>query len=240
MKMKALATEGIPAVEPVHPGSSYNPRYLDHQDVLRLAVDDEMKKLEQTQKLQEHGPNKQLILQVQNLDAPLTMAVDVDEKSDAEEVTGDFKEAPVQAKKKEKRKRQQTSQKEIDRLKSAQQLEKLKDQQLISLKKLCSEIQQEKNAKAKAVEVRRSNRLNRLRSTTLRLSKFAYKPLSMAVQLTEDLPETLRQLKPEGNAFKERFDNLQRRCLIETRLPVSTRRRYQMKEYEKHSYKQFK
>lgn len=40
------------------------------------------------------------------------------------------------------------------------------------------------------------------------------------VQLGEDLSESLRAMKPEGNLFKDRFLSMQQRALIEPRVPV--------------------
>lgn len=64
---------------------------------------------------------------------------------------------------------------------------------------------------------------------------------AVEVQLGEDLAESLRQLKPEGNLFKDRFLSLQRRALLEPRAPVLPKRRtIKTKEYEKHAWKKFK
>ncbi|CAD6564391.1 MAG: hypothetical protein TREMPRED_004971 [Tremellales sp. Tagirdzhanova-0007] len=63
---------------------------------------------------------------------------------------------------------------------------------------------------------------------------------SVAVQLGENLAESLRQIKPEGNLFKDRFLALQKRALIEPRVPqLPKRRTRRVKEYEKHAYKRF-
>jgi len=60
------------------------------------------------------------------------------------------------------------------------------------------------------------------------------------VQLGEDLSESLRALKPEGNLFRDRFTSLQQRALIEPRVPVlPRRRRNRIIEYEKHAWKRF-
>ena len=78
------------------------------------------------------------------------------------------------------------------------------------------------------------------------------------VQLGEDLSESLRQLKPEGNLFKDRFLSMQQRALIEPRslvLYVSfsimwaewalicvlcrSKHKAKVKEYEKHAWKKF-
>jgi len=60
------------------------------------------------------------------------------------------------------------------------------------------------------------------------------------VQLGEDLSESLRELKPEGNLFRDRFQSLQQRALVEPRIPVlPTKRKFKVKEYEKHAWKRF-
>ncbi|GAW01957.1 P60-like protein [Lentinula edodes] len=58
--------------------------------------------------------------------------------------------------------------------------------------------------------------------------------------LGDELSESLRGIKVEGNLFKDRFLNLQQRALIEPRLRVlPKRRRVRMVEYEKHAWKKF-
>ena len=63
--------------------------------------------------------------------------------------------------------------------------------------------------------------------------------ISIPLQLTDELSSSLRTLVPEGNLIKERFNNLQRRNIIETLVPATKRRRYELKAYEKRSYKNF-
>jgi len=79
------------------------------------------------------------------------------------------------------------------------------------------------------------------------------------VQLGEDLTESLRALKVEGNLFRERFWRLQQRGVVEPRVPVLSvlflplllsfgvdfsncrpkKRRTRTVEYEKHAWKRF-
>ncbi|THU85818.1 Nop53-domain-containing protein [Dendrothele bispora CBS 962.96] len=73
-----------------------------------------------------------------------------------------------------------------------------------------------------------------------KLGKYVVPEDEVDVQLGEDLTETLRGLKVEGNLFKDRFLNLQQRALIEPRtrvLPKKAKRR--VIEYEKHAWKRF-
>ncbi|WVN87578.1 uncharacterized protein L203_102761 [Cryptococcus depauperatus CBS 7841] len=73
-----------------------------------------------------------------------------------------------------------------------------------------------------------------------KFGKYRIQKKSVEVQLGEDLAESLRQIKPEGNLFKDRFLSLQKRALIEPRQPVLPRKRsLKTKQYEKHAYKRF-
>ncbi|KAF9495217.1 P60-like protein [Pleurotus eryngii] len=73
-----------------------------------------------------------------------------------------------------------------------------------------------------------------------RLGKHKVPEGNLDVQLGDDLSESLRALKPEGNLFKDRFISLQHRALIEPRAPViPKKRRTKMIEYEKHAWKRF-
>jgi len=73
-----------------------------------------------------------------------------------------------------------------------------------------------------------------------KVGKYKVQECEVDVQLGEDLSESLRGLKPEGNLFRDRFLSLQHRALIEPRQPVLPRRRKtKIKEYEKHAWKRF-
>jgi len=62
----------------------------------------------------------------------------------------------------------------------------------------------------------------------------------VVVQLGEDLTESLRGLKSEGNLFRDRFVSMQHRALIEPRVRVlPKKRRAKIIEYEKHPFKRF-
>ncbi|KAF9231246.1 P60-like protein [Melanogaster broomeanus] len=68
-----------------------------------------------------------------------------------------------------------------------------------------------------------------------RLGKHRVPENDIEVQIGEDLSESLRNLKPEGNLFRDRFVSLQQRALIEPRVPVLPKRKSKLKEYEKHA-----
>ncbi|KAK7683841.1 hypothetical protein QCA50_013217 [Cerrena zonata] len=73
-----------------------------------------------------------------------------------------------------------------------------------------------------------------------RLGKHVVPEGQIDVQLGEELSESLRGLKTEGNLFRDRFLNMQHRALVEPRVPVLPRKRTRkIKEYEKHAFKRF-
>lgn len=107
------------------------------------------------------------------------------------------------------------------------------------LRKHQKELSEMDAAKKEAKETRRRELEDKLKTVPQQLSRYAYQPMSLAIKLSDELPASLRELKPESNLFQERFNNLQKRNIIETRVPVSSRRRYQIKEEEKYSYKYY-
>jgi nucleolar protein 53 len=60
----------------------------------------------------------------------------------------------------------------------------------------------------------------------------------LELQLSDELAESFRLLKPEGNLFRDRYRSLVSRGVIEPRLAPNRRgRRYPVKYVEKYDYK---
>ncbi|KAH7107018.1 P60-like protein [Auriculariales sp. MPI-PUGE-AT-0066] len=58
------------------------------------------------------------------------------------------------------------------------------------------------------------------------------------VQLGDELRDSLRNLKPEGNLFRDRFQSMQHRALVEPRVRAQEKQ-LRFKDYELHSFKNF-
>ncbi|KAM7004091.1 ribosome biogenesis protein NOP53 [Passerculus sandwichensis] len=81
-------------------------------------------------------------------------------------------------------------------------------------------------------------RLRRLRETApKRLGRLRYEEPELELQLSEEIPECLRSLRPEGNLLRDRFRSLQRRNILEPRLRAKFKRRYKVKYVEKRSFR---
>ena len=60
----------------------------------------------------------------------------------------------------------------------------------------------------------------------------------LEVQLSDELAESLRLLKPEGNLFRDRYRSLVERGVVEPRFQAAKKgRRYATKYVEKYDYK---
>ena len=62
----------------------------------------------------------------------------------------------------------------------------------------------------------------------------------MELQLPDELTDSLRRLKPEGNLLKERFRSLMERGILETRIMPVVAKKKKLTFTEKWSYKDFK
>lgn len=71
----------------------------------------------------------------------------------------------------------------------------------------------------------------------IRLSNYKYEPQEIEIKLSDELSGNLRNLKQEGSLLEDRFKSLQRRNLIEVRVPQRTVRKLKRKTFEKRSHK---
>ncbi|KAF7242445.1 Ribosome biogenesis protein NOP53 [Varanus komodoensis] len=73
----------------------------------------------------------------------------------------------------------------------------------------------------------------------LNLSKSErYEDPDLDVQLSTELAESLRTLKPEGSILRDRFKSLQKRNLIEPRERAKFKRKYRLKYVEKRAFRE--
>ena len=99
----------------------------------------------------------------------------------------------------------------------------------------------EAKTRAELVQQRRQQKEERLRSQGIagtRIGKHAVPSQRVDVQTGDELSDSLRRLRPEGNLFWDRFQSLQARGLAEARKPVlPMRQRRKLKTYDRHSFK---
>ncbi|KNE58452.1 hypothetical protein AMAG_04023 [Allomyces macrogynus ATCC 38327] len=246
LRKKPKAAIVVPAVVPAPAGASYNPRFEDHQQLLRAAIAEEEKRIEQLRKLNEKAPEKkprhEIVQEVgMALDAPSPSAADgkeSEEESDEDDEEA-FAPAPTRKLTKTERNRQQRR-KEQEAQAAAKRREKELIKSMARLDALMAELELLKDEHEVKVSRKRKAREEKELGVQ-RLSKFKFEKPSMVhdVQLTEDLPDSLLHLKPEGNVMKDRFLSLQQRNMIEHRQRSAKSHKYADKVYEKRDYKEF-
>ncbi len=107
LRQKPLMAQIVPAVELAHPGTSYRPNSKEHREAIQEAGQIEMRKLKEQKRLTALVPNKDVLIATQNLDAHLTMDVDLpseDEQEDGAVLSeNDAKSAAAKPAKKKKK-----------------------------------------------------------------------------------------------------------------------------------------
>jgi nucleolar protein 53 len=71
-------------------------------------------------------------------------------------------------------------------------------------------------------------------------TKHQVKQQNLDIKLSDELTDSLRGLKPEGNLLQDTMFSIQSKGQVEARIPIKGKRRYQQKVTEKWTYKDFK
>ncbi|KAK6204837.1 ribosome biogenesis protein Nop53/GLTSCR2 [Scheffersomyces amazonensis] len=231
-------------------GKSYNPSLESWKELINKEYSVEYKRELARQEIQDYQEKiKDLI---NTLDDVESDSDDDDDEKDEKDVKDDNEHIstndenyklsinkPTQIKIKTKTKRNKEA-RHKQRVKLEQELKDLK-KQVQDLHKLDEllEKQQVQELEAQAEAEKKSGK----KSTSVRKGKlFKYNAVStpLEVKLSDELTSNLKNLKPEGNLFYDQMLSLQSTGKIETRIPVSKRRKYTPKVTEKWTYKDFK
>ncbi|KAJ2999994.1 hypothetical protein HDV02_001251 [Globomyces sp. JEL0801] len=231
--------KSIPAVQIAHPGVSYNPSEEAHLAAIEIAAAVEFKKMEE----------RDAILQDLSYPAELDLLEDetfFDDDENEDDITDQPEQVTELAMKKlpKAKTRQdlnrQKRHKELLAKEKAAKAAKALEKQLNKIQELEKEIASEVTNKERLLTAKKELLALQDATRTKKLSRHKFRPKSMEIQLKDELADSLRVLKPEGNLIHDRFKSLEARNMIETRLPVKKQRRYKLKEVESHDYKRFK
>ncbi|CAN6611574.1 ribosome biogenesis protein Nop53p [Trichomonascus vanleenenianus] len=226
-------------------GKSYNPDIEEWKKLIEKEAEREELREKERQKLEEERKRIEEIMIA--FDDKNELSDDNDDEEEEDENEDEDEESnngqlsvnpPVKVKiktaaKRNKLKRHEERQKLEADLKAVRQqindlnrLPKLLAQELKRIQE-----QQEQRAAGKKSTAQRKRKLG---------TKVALKEAPLEIKLSDELTDTLRRLKPEGNLIADRFRSLQERGFVEPRMPIAKRRRYQQKVTEKWAYKDFK
>ncbi|KAL6467737.1 hypothetical protein MHYP_G00234140 [Metynnis hypsauchen] len=237
----------LPAVEVIAPGGSYNPDFFSHQALLLEAHEVEVQKLKAEERLQRKmAINKaDIATEVSTFKEQIEGLVEEEEepKPEVEQVAGDVDESVSSAAQQEKKTEKQRKKEKAERIKELQKKAERKmidsRQQLFKLRSISADVK-EMAQRTKRRQVQRKARQEAQKSLPRRLGKLKFQAPDLDVQLSDEIPGSLRTLKPEGSILKDRFKSLQKRNLIEPRNRAKFKRKHKLKYVEKRAFREIK
>ncbi|KAM6932974.1 ribosome biogenesis protein NOP53 [Xenentodon cancila] len=234
----------LPAVEVIAPGGSYNPDFFSHQALLQEAHEVEVKKQKQEDKIErrlafnrEDKATEETVFheQVEGLVEEENDEEDTAPNEDDEDTT--VAAISVAEKKTEKQRKRERAEKMKEQQRMTSKHQTQQQQQLFQLRSIKSSIKhQEQETRTK--QVKRKAKQEAQKAQPRRLGKLKFQAPDLEVQLSDELPGSLRRLKPEGSVLKDRFKSLQKRNLIEPRERVKFKRRLKLKYVEKRAFRE--
>ncbi|KAF6017181.1 GLTSCR2 [Bugula neritina] len=241
----------LPAVAAPHPGSSYNPSFDDHQELLQKVVKKQVKEdLEERKLLKktaanygaEGPPTQESYLKEMSQGLGLNEGSDVESHTEEQDdtLTGSVnppKAAQKMKTKKQKRKRKEMLQELANRKKEKQARilnDKNSNNRFRAIRKEIAVQEQQAEEKSR----KKSLLLASDGLRTKRLNKKRYEEMEESVALTSELKGSMRLAKPSHSLLVDRFNSLQKRNVIEPRSRAKFRRKYKLKFAEKMPFKE--
>lgn len=240
-----------PAVEVAPAGASYNPSFEDHQTLLSAAHEVELQRQKEAEKLE-----RQLALPATEQAATQEstfqeLCEGLLEESDGEgepgqgegPEAGDAEVCPTPArlaateKKTEQQRRREKAARRLRVQQAALRAARLRHQELFRLRGIKAQVA------LRLAELARRRRQRQARREAeadkpRRLGRLKYQAPDIDLQLSSELTNSLRTLKPEGNILRDRFKSFQRRNMIEPRERAKFKRKYKVKLVEKRAFRE--
>ncbi|KAH6619126.1 ribosome biogenesis protein Nop53/GLTSCR2 [Chaetomium sp. MPI-SDFR-AT-0129] len=247
----AASGKAIPAVPKPRGGHSYNPAFNDYQDQLILesekAVEEERKRLEA---LEAERIKKEAAARSAAEAEAAEARADLSEWEDDSAWEG-FESAGEELSVKAKRPRRKTQaernkikrRKEEERKAKHEAAMKRKRAQEEQIKQIALEVaEKERQMALEKIEMSDASDDNDDNEVELRrkqLGKFKLPEKDLELVLPDELQDSLRLLKPEGNLLKDRYRSMLVRGKMESRRKIPFRKQAKTKVTEKWTYKDF-
>ncbi|KAJ3574894.1 hypothetical protein NP233_g1464 [Leucocoprinus birnbaumii] len=224
----------IPAVSEPHQGASYNPPVDAHQQLILQAAEAEEKRWKELDKFAEvKAKMEKGRITDESTDTRGAPGMKIDGILDEDVREEDEADTVIVKPRSMQRKTKTQRNKELKLRAEKQTLaEKAATKRLMAsislakgLRRSTARLLAQQEVERAQKKVALKEKLKRQGLAGRRLGKHKVPEGQLEVQLGEDLTESLRGLKPEGNLFKDRFLSLQQRALIEPRVPVVPKKR---------------
>jgi len=245
----SLAASGkdIPAVKKPEGGYSYNPVFADYEERLMTEGEKELAAEQKRLAAIEAERIKQEAAAKSAAEAEAAEArADLSEWEDSawEGFESGTEDVRLNAKRPERK--TQVQRNKIKRRKEEERKSKMaadikkKNEQAAHIKKIAKAVAENEKAHALArVELDDSSEGDDLELRRRKLGKIPLPEKELELVLPDELQESLRLLKPEGNLLKDRYRNLLVRGKVESRRPISFAKKAKRKATEKWTHKDF-
>ncbi|XP_036817892.1 ribosome biogenesis protein NOP53 [Oncorhynchus mykiss] len=229
----------LPAVEVIAPGGSYNPDFFSHQALLLEAHEVEVKRERAELRLE-----RQLAVKREDTATEETVfqelvegLVEEEEEEQEEEEDVSIRGGLQQEKKTEKERKRERADKIKSQQKQAARVFTDKKQQLFQLRSIQATLKRREQRTRERVAQRKANQ-EAEKSMPRRLGKLKFQAQDLEIQLSDEIPGSLRTLRPEGSVLKDRFKSMQKRNMIEPRERAKFKRRLKVKYVEKRAFRE--
>ncbi|TGO15765.1 hypothetical protein BTUL_0036g00570 [Botrytis tulipae] len=245
----SLAASGkdIPAVKKPEGGYSYNPVFTDYEERLTTEGEKELaaeKKrlaaIELEQKKREAANRSAAEAEAAEARADMS---EWEEDSAWEGFESGAEDVRLNAKRPERKTQAQRNRikrrKEEERKAKMAAHNKQKEEQAAQIKKLAKALAEKEKARSLMVVEDDSSEGDDMELRRRKLGKISLPERDLELVLPDELQESLRLLKPEGNLLKDRYRNMLVRGKVESRRPISFAKKAKRKATEKWTHKDF-
>lgn len=246
----SLAASGkdIPAIKKPEGGFSYNPMYKDYEDRLitegekELAAEEKRLAAIEAERIKQEASAKSAAEAVA-AEARADMS-EWEEDSGWDGLESGAEDVKLNAKRPERKTQAQRNR--IKRRKEEERKAKMatdikrKNEQAAQIKKIAKALAEKEALKLAVVENDDSgSEGDDLELRRRKLGKISLPERDLELVLPDELQESLRLLKPEGNLLKDRYRSLLVRGKVESRRPISFAKKAKRKATEKWTHKDF-
>jgi nucleolar protein 53 len=247
----AASGKSIPAVKRPDGGYSYNPVFTDYEERLMTAGE---KEIAAEQKRLAEAEADRIKLEAASRSAAEAEAAEAraelsewEEDSAWEGFESGTEDVRLNAKRPERKTPAQRNRikrrKEEERKAKMAANNKKRNEQATQIKKIAKAVAEKEKARALALALVQnddsSSEGDDLELRRRKLGKIALPERDLELVLPDELQESLRLLKPEGNLLKDRYRSLLVRGKLESRRPISFAKKAKRKETEKWTHKDF-
>ncbi|XP_018576389.1 ribosome biogenesis protein NOP53 [Anoplophora glabripennis] len=235
----------FPAVEHPHPGMSYNPSFKDHQDLLRIVTEKEIKLIKEEDHLtrctkgmfQKIFPSDRdqswLVEMSEGLPSKNGTNIEENEISDNEHKS--VNPPTKNTKKTLKQRKKQKEQLELEKRRRLIKLEKKKITDICKLNILNKKIEAIEK-KQNILREKRMKRAEQKKNNTKVLNSAKFEEPDLEFSMGQDIAGNLKNMKVEGNLLFDRFKSMQKRNLLAP-TKKQIRKKAKVKKYTKPGHK---